>query len=303
MKKKTIAYLLWLLSICGWLGLHRFYLRKKGTGILWILSAGVCGIGSLIDLLTLGTQVEQANQLINLEKLANGESIPVPVVATTTAPELKNPLPACPYCQAPVRQRLRRKMNCPYCRNDFYYIPRQTVFDHVLLTRPETATLEFLKNAGVFGIHIEDFVATRDRLQAVFGTEVAPGDILWVLADRLFKQPQKPGRRRELTELLVTFLKNSGTQLATILERSAKMQLLEYKAARDFSQVRITPADSSDLCPECRNLAGAVYSIEEALIQMPLPCKSCTHRLAQGITGFCRCSYTPLVPERGATFD
>ena len=303
MKKKTIAYLLWLLSICGWLGLHRFYLRKKGTGVLWILSAGVFGIGSLIDLFTLGIQVDQANRLINLEKLANGESIPVPQVAATAAPEPEDPLPVCPYCSMPVKQRLRRKLICPYCHHDFYYIPLQTIFEHDLLTLPETATLEFLKTAKVFGINAEDFVATRAQLVEVFGTEIAPGDILWILTDRLFRQPLEPKRRRQLTDLLVTFLKNSGDQLNTMLERSAKMQLLQIKATRDFTKVRITAADPLGLCPDCRNLAGMVYSIEDALIQMPLPCKTCTHQLAQGITGFCRCSYTPLSPERDATFE
>lgn len=61
MKTKGKAYLFWLLSIFGVLGFHRFYLRKYGTGVLWILTVGVCGIGATIDLFTLGGQVEQYN--------------------------------------------------------------------------------------------------------------------------------------------------------------------------------------------------------------------------------------------------
>jgi TM2 domain-containing membrane protein YozV len=37
MKSKSVAYVLWLISIFGWLGFHRFYLRKVGTGIIGYL--------------------------------------------------------------------------------------------------------------------------------------------------------------------------------------------------------------------------------------------------------------------------
>lgn len=69
MKSKGIAYLLWLLSGLGWLGFHRFYLGKIGTGILWILTGGLFGIGCLFDLFTLGGKVEQYNVTKELETI------------------------------------------------------------------------------------------------------------------------------------------------------------------------------------------------------------------------------------------
>jgi TM2 domain-containing membrane protein YozV len=62
-KSKGVAYLLWFLGFFGVLGLHRFYLGKVGTGLLWLFTFGVCGIGAFIDLFTLGTQVDVANAL------------------------------------------------------------------------------------------------------------------------------------------------------------------------------------------------------------------------------------------------
>lgn len=69
MKSKGTAYLLWFLSIFGWLGFHRFYLHKIGTGIIWILTFGFFGLGALIDLFTLGNAVELYNTKIELQTL------------------------------------------------------------------------------------------------------------------------------------------------------------------------------------------------------------------------------------------
>jgi hypothetical protein len=56
-----VAYLLWFIGGFGALGLHRFYLRKSGTGILWFLTGGLAMVGSVYDFLTLSRQVSEAN--------------------------------------------------------------------------------------------------------------------------------------------------------------------------------------------------------------------------------------------------
>ena len=47
MKNKWVALL--LCFFVGYLGAHRFYEGKIGTGILWLCTCGLCGVGWIID--------------------------------------------------------------------------------------------------------------------------------------------------------------------------------------------------------------------------------------------------------------
>lgn len=47
-KSRMVATL--LCFFLGALGVHRFYVGKIGTGIVWILTCGCFGIGATIDL-------------------------------------------------------------------------------------------------------------------------------------------------------------------------------------------------------------------------------------------------------------
>ena len=55
-----------LLTFLGVFGVHRFYLGKWGTGILYLLTLGIFGIGLIYDFWTLNSQISE----LNLSKLA-----------------------------------------------------------------------------------------------------------------------------------------------------------------------------------------------------------------------------------------
>jgi len=55
----SVAWL--LLTFFGWLGAHRFYLGKWGTGLLYLVSLGLFGLGWLYDLWTLNAQISERN--------------------------------------------------------------------------------------------------------------------------------------------------------------------------------------------------------------------------------------------------
>lgn len=59
-KSYVAAYALWF--HWGFLGIHRFYLRRYVSGIIWLLTGGLLGIGIFLDLFLTGTHVRFWNE-------------------------------------------------------------------------------------------------------------------------------------------------------------------------------------------------------------------------------------------------
>jgi TM2 domain-containing membrane protein YozV len=65
------AYLLWL--FLGLFGAHRFYVGRTGSGLVWLFTFGLFGIGWIIDAFLIPEFVEEHNkQVFNKQMLAAG---------------------------------------------------------------------------------------------------------------------------------------------------------------------------------------------------------------------------------------
>ncbi|MXW40143.1 MAG: NINE protein [Synechococcus sp. SB0668_bin_15] len=73
MRSVGMAYLLWVPSMFGVAGLHRFYTRRWRTGLLWLLTGGLCGVGSVVDLFLIPEQVQLFNRSVGI----NGNRLPM----------------------------------------------------------------------------------------------------------------------------------------------------------------------------------------------------------------------------------
>jgi TM2 domain-containing membrane protein YozV len=60
----TLAW--FLLTFLGIFGIHRFYMEKWITGILYLVTGGLLGLGILYDFWTLNEQVSEINRRYSL---------------------------------------------------------------------------------------------------------------------------------------------------------------------------------------------------------------------------------------------
>lgn len=66
---RTIAsYVLWLACLSGFCGVHRFYNGKPRTGLLWLCTFGLFGIGQLVDLANIPEMAEMRSRQLRKRK-------------------------------------------------------------------------------------------------------------------------------------------------------------------------------------------------------------------------------------------
>jgi TM2 domain-containing membrane protein YozV len=59
-----MAYLLWLLCFLGFCGIHRFYVGRPLTALLWLFTGGLLFVGQIIDLFLIPGMVDKANRKV-----------------------------------------------------------------------------------------------------------------------------------------------------------------------------------------------------------------------------------------------
>jgi len=198
--------------------------------------------------------------------------------------------PVCPYCRKVLDRKPQRKTKCPFCNNDIYVRPKQKLFSSTLLTKEDALAVDRLKYLENFGFKGNDFINKRRELSKKFGKEAKSTDVIWGLFNELILKTEDLHSLKMIYYEMALFLNKEGKDCFTVLQQSAKMELMKFKQEGFIKKVRILTA-GEDSCEACQRLGNKVITIEEALEKIPIPCKDCTRKLYDEKRGFCRCCY------------
>ena len=60
-KSSAASYGLWCLGLLAICGIHRIYMGKWLSGLIWLLTFGIFGIGQIVDLFLIPGMVDREN--------------------------------------------------------------------------------------------------------------------------------------------------------------------------------------------------------------------------------------------------
>lgn len=213
----------------------------------------------------------------------------------------------CPYCKTPLQKIPKAKTICKSCKKTIFVRTHFETKGKIYLTEEklkkyEAEAIEYyngkenLRKLANIGITEGEIEKEKQELANKFGRQPGSGDIAWGLYNKkllqLFKQQPIPYHDLKMVYYDMALLKDSeGRDSYESLKQAKKMELLDYKN----SGIRKVSILAKESCPQCRQLEGKSYKVEDILENSSLPVKNCQTKLSEKSKGFCRCEYLPVI--------
>jgi TM2 domain-containing membrane protein YozV/predicted transcriptional regulator len=77
MNNTAYSYLFWAACLLGLSGCHRLYNGKIVTGLLWLFTYGLFGVGQVVDLLLIPSMVEEHNAKVRAKLGISSQGVPL----------------------------------------------------------------------------------------------------------------------------------------------------------------------------------------------------------------------------------
>lgn len=216
--------------------------------------------------------------------------------------------PNCPYCKSELEKMPGRTKNCPHCQNQILVRTSPVTHDKVLLQNENVANIEKLwseyrysikwmkKLNKQYDVSSPVFSKKTTELSTKFGSDPNQPDVIWGIFNDLAikKMGKKPVNYGELSGLYfdeALFLYETDKPFFKALQESNRMMLISFQQ-QGIHKVEIPACDDS--CEHCRKHGGRILTVNQALRDMPIPRKDCTHELEKGKPGWCRCVFSPV---------
>jgi uncharacterized paraquat-inducible protein A len=207
----------------------------------------------------------------------------------------------CPHCKETLNEMPSRKKKCPFCKKDIYVRTSPTTKTKILATEVEAKKIDtewekireknrWLNILQSYGITEKDYEKYENELNKKFGVKPNSRDIIWrIFNELLFVKHNELQTLKMLYYEMAIFLNEEGKDFFKILQQSAIMELKYIQKQGFIKKIKIITTPNS--CEACKKLDAKVLTLDEALKELPIPCKECSYIMDNGKRGFCRCLY------------
>ena len=216
----------------------------------------------------------------------------------------------CPYCLKTLLKAPDSKIKCPHCGNFIFVRTRFQDNVRVVMTEVEankhdkdrhdnSVAKKFKQNLMCSELFSEEkYLTMKELLTKRFGFTPKEGDILWGLSNDLLKEVMGKNDWWKIKNIYFAqalFLHESGRDCFELLQEVRRCELMEEKKGGYIKKVEIS---SGGECSCCKKLSGKIYTIDQALKEMPIPVRDCSFKLNKSAsTGWCRCCYIPVIDD------
>lgn len=191
--------------------------------------------------------------------------------------------PLCPYCNFELKKYPARKTKCPSCGQDIFVKRRPSEEIKKMVRADEVPTIEnewraytiekeseyFLQQ---YQISKEEFARRYDLLRQKFGGAPQLTDIEWMILNERLAVAKTYNERGSVYNSMASVMLKRNQDPFQIVQHAFQCELYRMKEAG----VREVILSCSEDCPV--KIENKVYSIDEAIRQMPVPTNQCCNK-------------------------